>query len=612
MSGAPPPGGPARVAELHALATLPAAAVVGALQTWAASAFALLPASLSPRLRALAASAAPDRYTQALALLQQPGEPREGAGILPLLAATQLLYDPAAFLAGSSSPAAPLPILLPPRTPLLPTPTPPEGPALVTEPTTRAAAATAVLDKAIDAVKVSPACSAALLALRLAHANAEFLAGNVKGAFEADVYAVVGTNSRTTIGADLAFARPGQLPGRGLDALFDPGPPPAEPWQLVFPLAHLTHLFFLYLVLPTTDNPEGAISKGEAWFKRLLTSQSAAQDVAYAAVSALQDAGSSDPVEHFRAALLMADIDGRAAAAVQEVQSVLYILNGRALDAAQGAAQLARSNKTDPTRIPYLLYLASIASLLAPASAARDRVLDTLASDVRLEGDVASLVHAAAAGRPLGPEAANTLRSHVGAAGLRPVALSANDKALFAASPLGPDGRPHAVTTALEYALATHNVRAASGVYSRISLARLGELVGLSTVGTEALVRTLVREQRLAASVDQKASTITFAPPGRTVDALQVEQDDDAAPGTVAVESSADTRTGLVPPLDLRRVVADHAAAHAGTTFVPQSEQAAQGATAAVAMWDARVAAVSAAVEKIHFALSVRDDVPAL
>lgn len=265
--------------------------------------------------------------------------------------------------------------------------------------------------------------------------------------------------------------------------------------------------------------------------------------------------------------------------------------------------------------------LASIAVLLAPASAARDRVLDALAGNHFLAGPLEPVVRAAACGRSLGSDAAKLLQSQAGVAGQRSAPLSANDKALFAASHQGPEDRPHAPQNILEYALATHNVRAAGKVYSRITMERLGELVSLSTVGVEALVRTMVREHRLSAFTDQKAGTISFAPPGRTLDATPrqthhgdaLAADDTAAPGTVAVESIIDPGPSrIVSPLDLHRVVTEHAAAHTGTSFAPQSQQDAQGATAAIAVWDARVAAVASAVEKAHFALTVRGDVPAL
>ncbi|WFD04281.1 hypothetical protein MOBT1_002986 [Malassezia obtusa] len=205
----------------------------------------------------------------------------------------------------------------------------------------------------------------------------------------------------------------------------------------------------------------------------------------------------------------------------RRAQAELYDRQLRCYDAALRFYELSSAHTLPPPAQSDMLARAVASALVAPVSAPRMRLLRQLQRDAR--------THALPLGAPLALLAdARIVRADTAAA------IAAHLPPHLRA---GTEGAP----SALEDALAEHNVYAASRVYTTITLDSLAQLVQRPEDACEALVARMIVQKRLppACSIHQVARAVFFAP-----DDAPLSADD----GGDAPDAPADAPEGPVCP----------------------------------------------------------------
>ena len=118
--------------------------------------------------------------------------------------------------------------------------------------------------------------------------------------------------------------------------------------------------------------------------------------------------------------------------------------------------------------------------------------------------------------------------------------------------------------TVLDRAMMEHNVLAASRVYTNVTFAGLGHLLGLRPSAAEAMARTMVQQRRLRASIDQVDGLIVF-------------------------DADADHAAGAAAEGAVSNVAAQAAAREDGSGGEGAGGEADGGAAPATRRWDAQI-----------------------
>ncbi|GAA6020825.1 hypothetical protein JCM11491_004666 [Sporobolomyces phaffii] len=204
------------------------------------------------------------------------------------------------------------------------------------------------------------------------------------------------------------------------------------------------------------------------------------------------------------------------------------------------------------------LTAAIVCAVLAPAGPTRSRILSSLYRDERSP----STQHYAVLSKMFLDHMIRPDEVHAFSATLAPHQLA---RLPPVPAIVTPDDAPaeqgqHGPETVLDRAMMEHNVLSASRVYTTLTFAGLGELLGLRASAAEAMARTMIHQGRLRGAIDQVDRTIEFdvdgqAPGGDDKVVSNVAQlaasasagamDDDATTGAAREEAAHASATKL-------------------------------------------------------------------